>query len=62
MSPRIIPLEPVDGGGNVSSLTDVAMALYLEGLPRDIHEVGDDEPLYERESLVQAAEAIFGLG
>ena len=62
MSPRIIPLEPVDGGENVLSLTDVVMALYLEGLPRDIHEVGDDEPLYERESLVQAAEEIFGLG
>ena len=62
MSPRIIPLEPVGGGEDVSSLTDVAMALYLEGLPRDIHEVSDDEPLYERESLVQAAEAIFGLG
>ncbi len=63
MSPqRIIPLEPADAEPSEHpALTDVIMALYLEGLPHDLREV-EDEVLYAAGPLRTAAEAAFALG
>ena len=58
---RIIPLEPADGAGEPVTLTDVVLALYLEGLPRHPDEE-DDEPLYQAEALRDATAAAFALG
>ena len=38
------------------------MALHLESLPHDLHEVDEREPLFEAEPLRGAARAAFGLG
>ena len=59
---RIIPLEPAGEQEAPPSLTDVVMALHLEALPHDLHEVDEREPLFEAEPLRGAARAAFGLG
>jgi hypothetical protein len=63
MSPqRIIPLEPAGTEpSEPPALTDVVMALYLEGLPHDLREV-EGEVLYAAGPLRTAATAVFALG
>ena len=60
MSQRIIPLEPTGGepDGPVA-LTDVVIALYLEGVPA--HE-DDGERHFDAGALSEAAVAAFALG
>ena len=60
MSQRIIPLEPIDGEpeGPVA-LTDVVIALYLEGVASHEH---DGALHFEAGALTEAAVAAFAVG
>ncbi len=60
MSQRIIPLEPIGGepDGPVA-LTDVVIALYLEGVPGHDH---DGERHFDAGPLSEATVAAFALG
>lgn len=62
VSDRIIPLEPITSGGEDDgpiALTDVVVALHLEGLPAHHH---DGEPFYDCGPLSEAVVASFALG
>ena len=62
MSDRIITLEPIGGGGEDDgpiALTDVVVALHLDGLPAHHH---GDEPFYDCGPLSEAVVASFALG